>query len=153
MIDMLKIFEQIEAAARAERKMQPVTVRNVFCNWPEIIRSFYEAYGQTAATAKVNLTSRQITEYNQVIVWLGWLPKLDQQILWARANGFSWREIAAQAGKSDKTCKQMAQDSVLCIYIKHNRIRIPIKIEQKPLPEKRSRVRIYQTSQEPDFCS
>ena len=136
MLDMLEIFNQIERAAKTERRLKPVTVTNLFCNWPDIIRSFYEAYGQTAARATINLTNTQVSEYDRAILWMQWLPKLDQQILWARALGFSWKQIAAQAGKSDKTCKQRAQDSILCIYIKHNQIYIPKQMAYKKKPPK-----------------
>lgn len=126
-----EIINHLERAAKTERRMQPVTVRNVFCNWPEIIRSFWEAYGQSGAKATVQLTSSQISEYNQAILWLQWLTKEQQQLVWARANGFSWRKIAVLAKCSDKTAQKRAEDAIIELTMYVNGVMRPNDIKPK----------------------
>jgi hypothetical protein len=110
MTDAMDIFEQIRRATRTIRKLPPVAVRNRFCNWPEIVRSFHEAYGYTEATMpRIIPTARQLTELDQVIRWIAWLSQYGEEyprIIWARAENRSWRAIGTIAGLSKDTCRE-----------------------------------------------
>lgn len=113
MRDAVEVFEQIQRATRTLRRLPPVGVQNRFCNWPEIIRSFYECYGwNDPDPPKIYPTSRQLTELDQVIRWLAWLSQHPAwgdrytRVIWARACRLPWRPIARQMGKSPRTCQE-----------------------------------------------
>lgn len=107
-----EVFEQIQRSVRTLRKLPPVSVKNRFCNWPDIIRSFYECYGwNDPDPPKIVPTARQLTELDQVISWLAWLSKYGEEgeyakIIWARAERRSWRHIGTVVGLSKDTCRE-----------------------------------------------
>lgn len=45
MPDALDVIDQIERATRTIKKLPPVGVRTRFCNWPEVIQNYMDAYG------------------------------------------------------------------------------------------------------------
>lgn len=113
MQDAVEVFEQVKRAVRTLRKLPPVTVRSRFCNWPDIVRSFYEVWREGETTPpKIGVTARQITEMDEVIAWLAWLsqhPGFGQdysRIIWARAENVPWRKIGAMVGRSPNTCRE-----------------------------------------------
>ncbi len=74
--------------------------------WPEILRSASEAYGYNdVRTRLAPASAAAIDRLEETLQWLKWLPRKAQQILWSRAEGFSWRRIAKFVGKAPNTCK------------------------------------------------
>lgn len=134
------VADQIERATKYMRRLPPVKPREHFCNWPEILRSFYECYGNELANSKLNrlppLSPKQVSELDQVIEWITWLSRLQTQIVHARAENYSWRKIAIMAGRSDKTCKQIFTDAIIEITLIHN------GVIQKP-EERRQKRRFF----------
>jgi hypothetical protein len=113
MQDAVEVFEQIKRAVRTLRKLPPVTVKSRFCNWPDIVRSFYEVWREGETTPpKIGITAKQITEMDQVIAWLAWLSQHPgfgpdyTRIMWARAENVPWKRIAKLVGKSPRTCQE-----------------------------------------------
>ncbi len=113
MQDAVEVFEQIKRAVRTLRKLPTVTVRSRFCNWPDIVRSFYEVWREGETTPpKIGITAKQITEMDQVIAWLAWLTQhpgfgpVYSRIIWARAENRPWRHIATEIGLSKDACRE-----------------------------------------------
>lgn len=106
----VQVFEQIQRAVRTLRKLPPAFVRSSSCSWPEIVRSFHEAYGYNDPTPpRLVPTARQITEMDQVIGWIAFLANYGEEyprIIWARAEKASWRKIATLVGLSKDTCRE-----------------------------------------------
>ena len=109
-MDALEVFEQIERAVKTIRMLPRVAVKERFCNWPEIIRSFYDAYGYNDPDPpKIRPTARQITEMDEVIKWLAWLSNYGKEyprIIWARAEKCPWKPIMKSTGLSENTCRE-----------------------------------------------
>ncbi|OWK39534.1 DUF6362 family protein [Fimbriiglobus ruber] len=119
MLDAVEVFEQIERATRTLKKLPRVGVKSRFCNWPEVIQNFMDAYGYTdPVPPKIVPTARQLTEMDQVIRWLAWLSSFGEEyprIVWSRAAGASWRGIAGRVGLSPPTCKERFRIGVCAI--------------------------------------
>lgn len=114
------VFEKIQRAARTMRLLPRVAVKTRYCAWPDIIQSFFDAYGYTPARLKIVPTARQLSEMDEVIGWLSWLSRaMDadaMRIVWARAEGNSWRRIARIAGKPPNACRERFRTAVAEIY-------------------------------------
>jgi hypothetical protein len=110
-----EVFDQIEQAVRTMRLLPRVQVKNRFCNWPEIVRSFFEAYGMDEATYKIVPTAKQISRMDEVIEWLTWLPPETARIIWARCSGLPWRTIARMAGLAPSTCESRCRIGMVVI--------------------------------------
>src|SRR4051794_32409981 len=118
MTDPIQVFEQIQRAVRTLRKLPAVKVRSKFCNWPDFIRRFEDAYGTSPAQVRIVPTARQLTELDEVIDWLAWLSRFGSEyplVVWARAEDYSWRKIAAMAGLAPNTCKERFREGVCAI--------------------------------------
>jgi len=119
-MDASEVFEQIERSVRTLRKLPRVTVRQRFCNWPDIIRSFHEAYGYNDPDPpRIVPTAKQLTELDQAIRWLAWISQYGAEyprIIWARAERRSWRSIAGIAGLSKDTCRERFRIGLHGIY-------------------------------------
>ena len=130
-----QIEAQLKRAMRIEKRIGHVGVRNIFSNHPEIVRSYWEAYGQSAAVAKIALTPRQKSEWNEVVVWLSWLTREEQEIVRAISHTFSQRRVGELVGISHKTCKRMFDDAILVIMLINNG---SMKPPRKPMVEQKS---------------
>lgn len=61
--------------------------------WPDVVYE-WTAYGYTPAQIRHSPPSaEQITKLDETLEWLHWLTRDQRMILWARANGWTWRKI------------------------------------------------------------
>lgn len=113
----IEIARQIEEAANTMRYLPPVAVRNTFCAWPDYIHTFADMVGIKPMPGKPRIrpTAAQLKRMDEVLIWLTWLEPKVARIVWARAEGFAWRKIAAIAGISDKTCRTHCAAGVIDI--------------------------------------
>jgi hypothetical protein len=123
MQDAVEVFEQIKRATRTLRKLPPDVASPKFCNWPDIIRSFYEIWRDGVTTPpRIGLSAKQITEMDQVIRWLAWLTqhpaygKEYTRIIWARAENRSWRKIGTVVGLSKDACRLRFRHGVFALF-------------------------------------
>ncbi len=90
MLDAVEVFEQIERAIHTLRKLPRVAVKSRFCNWPDVVQNFMDAYGYSDPTPpKIVPTARQLTQMDEVIRWLAWLSRYGEEyprILWASSK-------------------------------------------------------------------
>jgi hypothetical protein len=127
---VLQIMEQLERAARTMRHMPPAFRKQRMGYWPEIIRSHWEAQASAwdyekgrwrkMGPPRITPTPRQITEMDEVIEWLTWIPGEKARVVWARAEKFSWRKTAAIVGKAPNTCKTIFRTGVYTINELYN---------------------------------
>jgi len=94
-----RVEVELQEAADTMRKLPRPRVAGFFNTWPEVMRSSWEAYGWDGdATARGFATPREVTRMEAVMVWLRWLERDEQKIVWARANGKPWKVIAYEHG-------------------------------------------------------
>ena len=102
----------VEIAGRFEEMIDvlirtPFGPRNVpsqrVSAWPDIIRSFWEAYGRDAAPApRVRPTPAQQDRCDQAAAWLLWLDDEQRRLILLRAAKVRWRFIEAELGITRK---------------------------------------------------
>lgn len=95
------IEERFEHAAKTLIGLRNLTNRDVpqrvKTAWPEIVRSFYEAYGWNAARyTKQQPSAADISQLDEVIEWSLLVPETDRRILWERAFRVQWKYIQAR---------------------------------------------------------
>lgn len=120
-----EVANVIEQAVVTIRSLPPVKLKQTFCIWPDYKLSFFDLIGNDEAyktvRPKIKPNARQLKELDDVITWLSWLDKDVAKVIWARAEGLSWRKIAPMIGVSDKTCRVTAMAGILTIADKINR--------------------------------
>ena len=116
------VFEKVQRAVRTMRLLPSVAVRSRFCNWPDIIQNFFDAYGYTPGRVRITPTARQLSEMDEVIGWLSWVSRAltpdHMRIVWARAEGRSWRQIGYIVGLSHTASRERFRIAVAEIYEK-----------------------------------
>lgn len=61
--------------------------------WPDVVHDWM-AYAYTPATIpRTRPTAEQIDKLDRALGWLHWLTRDQRMILWARANGWTWRMV------------------------------------------------------------
>jgi hypothetical protein len=64
-------------------------------NWPDVVNDWM-AYGWTPAfLPRTQPTAAQISRMDVVLEWLHLLTRDQRKVIWARANGWTWRMIMA----------------------------------------------------------
>jgi hypothetical protein len=82
-------------AADTLRRLPEKRVRGYFSSWPDIVLDACEAYGWEDAKTRLGPpTARAIDQMDRTLLWLRWLDRSDQKIVWDRANGRGWKAIA-----------------------------------------------------------
>ena len=85
---------ELKTAADTMRKLPRPRVAGFFSTWPEVVRSYWDAYGRDKeVSARGFATPREVTRMKAVMPWLRWLGRDYQKIVWARANGRRWKAI------------------------------------------------------------
>jgi hypothetical protein len=86
------LFEEAAASARA---LPELRVGGFFNTWPGIKRSSVEVASMTPGLPRRSIPSpTAITRMDEVMLWLRWLDREDQKLVWDRANRRPWKLIA-----------------------------------------------------------
>lgn len=138
----IEVLEQVSRATETIRQLPPVAIKNRFCAWPDVIQTFGDMIGAEVSRMRykplLRPTAKQLAEMDEVIIWLTWLPAEISRAIWARAEGYSWRKIAAMIGISDKTCRAYAMAGVITISDKVNNKRVKVaRFKQSVLRKKK----------------
>ncbi len=72
--------------------------RLAFYDMPDIIYSERELARQAPTPIKLWATPEQITRMDETLSWLGWVNQVERRLIWLRAEGARWREIACRTG-------------------------------------------------------
>ncbi|MFQ5985298.1 MAG: DUF6362 family protein [Alphaproteobacteria bacterium] len=102
----LKVERRLVEAVDTLRRLPAPRVQRRLTRWPDFVRTAHEAYGYHAVAPGLGAAAPEaIGRMEGALLWLRWLSPTAQRILWSRASGFSWRRIAAFAGKAPNTCR------------------------------------------------
>lgn len=73
-------------------------------SWPDYVRDPWHAYGYHAATMRVIPSAGEISRMEEALDWLSWLSADDAQLVWLRATGARWAQVARHVGLSRSAC-------------------------------------------------
>lgn len=86
-------------AADTLRRLPEQRVRGYFSAWPPIIHEAWDAYGWSETeNRKGPPSARAIDQMDRTLLWLRWLDRDDQKIVWHRAGNRPWKAIAHEHG-------------------------------------------------------
>jgi hypothetical protein len=63
-------------------------------NWPDIAYTWL-SYPAPTRAPRIPPNPREISRLDEALGWLHWLSREQQLILWARARGWTWRQVEA----------------------------------------------------------
>ena len=103
MLTPAQIEDRFEEAAWVLRRLPHPSgsgPRGYGSSWPDYVREARHAYGYHEARMRVIPSAAEIGRMEEAIGWLRWLDPVDARIVWRRAEGWRWRQVAALAGCS-----------------------------------------------------
>lgn len=128
-MDISELEDIFQQAASVESKLPDKERRKLEmkCGWPDYLYDLDDKKDQEMEPVKLALTSKQIGIMEKAHKWLNFLGMrkdkrtiTGKRIIWARANGFSYRDIAFQAGVPPKTCENWYKADLKRILFKIN---------------------------------
>ncbi|MBB4267612.1 DUF6362 family protein [Roseospira visakhapatnamensis] len=91
-------------AADTLRRLPEQRVRGFVSAWPEAVCEKWDALGCEDGPTQAGPPSPQaIDRMDRTLLWLRWLEPEEQRIVWARANGHPWKQIAWEHGINRST--------------------------------------------------
>jgi len=105
-----KVAEWVEEAAETHRSLHSVRPQGFKANWPDYTLEKNEAYGLMTKTSeepnRFVPSAAAIDRFDQVQMWMRWLERIDQKIIWSYGLGFSDRKTAKLVRKDKNTVKR-----------------------------------------------
>lgn len=118
-----------ESAARIERLLPDHDRQRLMCRakWPDYLYDLDDRKDQEPEEIRLRVTASQLQVLETAIYMLqllGTRPEkritLGKKIVWARANNFSYQQIALVAGVSPSTCERWYKSDISKILRKIN---------------------------------
>ena len=95
---------RLAEAAEVLSRLPEERVQGYFNAWPEVVRSYWEAFARNEPTLRRPWPSpAAITRMEETFLWLRWLEPDDARLVWDRADGAPWKVICWRFGKSRAT--------------------------------------------------
>lgn len=90
-------------------------------SWPEFNPNRWEVYHAEGVKAKPTPVSADaVDRMVECMRWLRWLSEDERELVWMRASGMSWREIAGAAGKPRTTVYRYWHRALLQVTLSLN---------------------------------
>ncbi len=99
------VMAYLQDAAEIHRRLPEVKVSGYYSLWPETMKDDWERlYDAVNGRSRHGPPSaREVTYHEEIMEWLRWLERPQQQIVWMRANRIPWKVLVEQFGKSKTT--------------------------------------------------
>jgi Domain of unknown function (DUF6362) len=98
--------------------------------WPAVVRSaaeVFDSYGRRrAVTRPAAPAPENIRRMDEAVLWLLWLDDLERKITWARAEGYTWRELEDIDGRCHVTLRKVVRTSHERIVRKLVNLSVPV---------------------------
>lgn len=86
-------------AADTLRRLPEERVQTARSSWPPIVHEACDAYGWEAAETRPGPpAAKAIDQMDRTLLWLRWLDREDQKLVWDRACGLPWKAITHKYG-------------------------------------------------------
>ncbi|HMQ94630.1 MAG TPA: DUF6362 family protein [Amaricoccus sp.] len=130
-----------EAARTLARLPDPPgsTPRGYSSAWPEYAHDPGQSYGYNKTRLRVVPSPAAIKQMEECLEWLSWLGPDDARIVWLRAEGKRWRQIAIRTGCVRQTAWRRWAAALVTIAkrLNHNAKRKPAPTPKKIVAEER----------------
>ncbi len=137
---MARVQDRLELAAEVFRSQPAVRPQGFFSTWPEYRHSFGDLVGQEPRLRRPLPTPRMIDEAEEAALWLRWLEPEIARLLWARAEGRPWKEIAHRHAISRAEAVRRRDYGLACIVWRLNGRAVPAKRGRRFVVERADRL-------------
>ena len=89
-----QVAERFHEAAETSKRLPGLKSQSYFSVWPGIQRERWEGYADEARVMTFPPTPEAVGRWEEVQSWLLWLDASQRHLIWMRAQGWRWPEIA-----------------------------------------------------------
>lgn len=119
------VEERLAEAVDVLKRLPEEKVQGYFSSWPEIVRSFHEAFGWHDPVMKRPWPSpASIDRMEVTLTWMQFLAPEDAKLVWARAEKKRWKEICWRFGVTRSTANRRWQYGIAVITLRLNDHRV-----------------------------
>jgi hypothetical protein len=110
------VASRFHEATITARRLPPVRVQGYFNTWPPILRQRWEWMGDEERTYRpAPPCPETIDRMIEVMNWIQWIETEQRHLVWMRADGYRWRDIARRLGCDRTTAWRRWQLALLLI--------------------------------------
>lgn len=136
-----RVEERLVEAADVLSRLPEEKVQGFFSTWPEIFHDFGDLVGQKPAPMRPPLPSpAAISRMDEALTWIRFLAPEDGKLVWARAEGKSWKAICWRFGIGRSTAHRRWQYGLGVIALRLNGQRVPTKRARSFVVERANRL-------------
>jgi hypothetical protein len=106
------VADQLEEAADTLRRLPKVDWKARLTYWPEVLRDAAVALEEKTACRPAAPSPAAIDRMDEALAWLLPLTLEQRRLLWARACGISWRQLAGMDGRSHVTLRKRWKETL-----------------------------------------
>lgn len=93
-----QVAERFHEAAETSRRLPGLKSQGYFSVWPGIQRERWEGYAGEDRVMTFPPTPDAVARLEETQKWLLWLDEPQRHLVWMRAEGWRWPEIAKRLG-------------------------------------------------------
>jgi DNA-directed RNA polymerase specialized sigma24 family protein len=93
-----QVAERFHEAAETSRRLPGLKSQGYFSVWPGIQRERWEGYAGEDRVMTFPPTPDAVARLEETQKWLLWLDEPQRHLVWMRAEGWRWPEIAKRIG-------------------------------------------------------
>ena len=101
------VKDRLAAATDVLRRLRVPGIQRRVTYWPEWMRAWKSVMAETRAPDPTEAPpgGQEIDDMDEALVWLSWLDRREQQVVWARACLVQWWKISGKMRRSERTLK------------------------------------------------
>ena len=89
--------------------------------WPEFNPNRWEVYhAEGVQTKSTPPSAASVDRMIECMRWLRWLSEEERELIWLRASGLPWRDIAAESGLSRMTASRHWRKAMMQVILRLN---------------------------------
>jgi len=105
-----QVEERIEEAVDTLRRLPEKQLQIVRSSWPKFLQDCDDACDtEPAPLRRGPPVSAAIDRMDETLEWLRWLPAEDAKLVWARAEGTTWKVLSWRFGYSERTAQRRCE--------------------------------------------
>lgn len=121
-----KVLERLSEAVDTLKRVRVPDLQRNLTRWPDVVHDAVEGMNPGPVHLKRGpATPDAISRMDESLLWLRWLERDAQRLVWGRIEGASWRTLAHFVGASPNTCRAHFTHHLLTIAARLNGVRAP----------------------------
>ena len=114
------VLSWIKEAARTLRRLPP-EAKQKLSSWPEVVRNTSDVQDTSPPMTRIfGAAPEELDRFDVVMTWMWWLEPDARKLVWARAEGVRWVDVAWLHKRSVRTLQKDHKAAIMVIVRRLN---------------------------------